>query len=68
MAGFDKKRLFYTQGTMVCGSAPALHQETYDNEETVRRMTAEQRDMRVPPELVPRCPRCGRPMDHEPAV
>ena len=38
------------------------HQETYDNEETVRKMFAEQRDMRIPTELVPRCPRCGRPM------
>lgn len=38
------------------------HQETYDNEEIVRRMIAEQRDMKVPAELIPRCPVCGRPM------
>ena len=63
MAGFDKKRLFYTQGDYgLWQCSQPCHQETYDNEETVRRMTAEQRDMRVPPELVPRCPRCGRPM------
>ena len=63
MAGFDKKRLFYTQGDYgLWQCSQPCHQETYDNEETVRRMAAEQRDMRVPPELVPRCPRCGRPM------
>ena len=63
LAGFDKKRLFYTQGDYgLWQCSLPCHQETYDNEETVRRMAAEQRDMRVPSELVPRCPRCGRPM------
>ena len=62
-AGFDKERLFYTQGDYglwQCGK-PCC-QKTYDNEETVRRMVEEQREMRVPAELVPRCPVCGRPM------
>lgn len=62
-AGFDKKRLFYTQGDYgLWQCSVPCHQKTYDNEEIVRRMAAEQRDMRVPPELVPRCPVCGRPM------
>ena len=62
-AGFDKKRLFYTQGDYgLWQCSQPCHQETYDNEAVVRRMWAEQRDMRVPSELVPRCPRCGRPM------
>ena len=62
-AGFDKKRLFYTQGDyglFQCGEP--CHNETYDNEEAVRRMFAEQKDMRVPAELVPKCPKCGKPM------
>lgn len=63
LAGFDKQRLFYTQGDYgLWQCSGPCHQETYDNEETVRKMFAEQRDMRVPAELVPRCPRCGRPM------
>ena len=62
-AGFDKKRLFYTQGDYgLWQCSKPCHQETYDNQETVRKMFAEQRDMRIPTELVPRCPRCGRPM------
>ena len=62
-AGFDKKRLFYTQGDYgLWQCSEPCHQRTYDNEETVRRMVAEQRDMKVPAGLVPRCPRCGRPM------
>ena len=63
LAGFDKRRLFYTQGDYgLWQCSGPCHQETYDNEETVRKMFAEQRDMRVPTELVPRCPRCGRPL------
>lgn len=63
LAGFDKKRLFYTQGDYgLWQCSEPCRQYTYDNEETVRRMVAEQRDMKVPPELIPRCPVCGRPM------
>ena len=63
LAGFDKKRLFYTQGDYgLWQCSEPCHQRTYDNEETVRRMFAEQQDMKVPSELVPRCPVCGRPM------
>ena len=63
LAGFDKKRLFYTQGDYgLWQCSEPCHQRTYDNKETVRRMFAEQQDMKVPSELVPRCPVCGRPM------
>ena len=63
LAGFDKKRLFYTQGDYgLWQCAQPCHPETYDNEEIVRRMFTEQKDMRVPSELVPYCPKCGRPM------
>lgn len=62
-AGFDKERLFYTQGDYgLWQCSGPCHQETYDNEEQVRQMIAEQKDMRIPTELIPRCPRCGKPM------
>ena len=62
-AGFDKRRLFYTQGDygLFQCSVPC-HDKTYDNEEIVRRMVAEQKDMKIPSELLPRCPVCGKPM------
>ncbi len=62
-AGFDKKRLFYTQGDygLFQCSEPCC-QKTYDNEEIVRQMVEQQRDMRVPTELIPHCPVCGKPM------
>ena len=63
LAGFDKKRLFYTQGDYgLWQCARPCHQRTYDNEEAVRRMAAEQQGMKIPPELIPRCPVCGGPM------
>ena len=63
LAGFDKKRLFYTQGDYgLWQCSKPCHRQTYDNEEAVRRMVAEQRDMKIPAELIPRCPKCGRPM------
>lgn len=63
LAGFDKKRLFYTQGDYgLWQCSEPCCQKTYDNEEIVRRMVTEQKDMRIPTELVPYCPTCGKPM------
>ena len=63
LAGFDKKRLFYTQGDYglwQC-SEPCCN-ETFDNENAVIAMVKEQRNMKIPDELIPRCPHCGKPM------
>ena len=79
-AGFDKKRLFYTQGDYgLWQCVKPCHQKTYDNRAQVEEMLKAQGydigadgslllpegkkpAMRIPSELVPRCPRCGRPM------
>jgi NAD-dependent SIR2 family protein deacetylase len=62
-AGIERDRLFYTQGDYgLLQCSKPCHQATYDNEDLVRRMVAEQRALRVPTELVPRCSRCGEPM------
>lgn len=62
-AGFDKARLFYTQGDFgLWQCSEPCHMRTYDNEEGIRQMVRSQKDMRVLPELVPYCPKCGRPM------
>ena len=62
-AGFDKKRLFYTQGDygLLQCTKPCCR-KTWDNEEQVREMVEKQKDMRIPAELIPRCPNCGRLM------
>ena len=62
-AGFDKKRLFYTQGDygLFQCSEPCC-QETFENEALIREMVTQQENMRIPTELLPVCPHCGRPM------
>ena len=62
-AGFDKHRLFYTQGDYgLWQCLKACHPVTYDNEEQVKKMISEQKDMKIPTELIPHCPHCGSPM------
>lgn len=62
-AGIEKERLFYTQGDygLFQCSAPC-HKETYDNRDMVEAMVKEQKDMRIPSALIPRCPHCGEPL------
>lgn len=83
-AGFDKKRLFYTQGDYgLFQCCVPCQKKTYDNEEIVKKMLISQgfgfkdsenrKDgkiifpenplkMEIPPELVPHCPVCGKPI------
>ena len=79
-AGFDKKRLFYTQGDYgLFQSINSRRCKTYDNEEWVRRAMAAQGfvsdsdgvyqvpengalSMRIPTELIPKCPDDGSDM------
>lgn len=77
-AGFDKHRLFYTQGDygLFQCSEPCCR-ETYDNAEVIKKMVMAQGykietdgtlvppetlKMTVPTELIPHCLHCGRPM------
>ena len=75
--GFDKHRLFYTQGDYgLWQCSRPCHDKTYDNQEAVRQMVEAQGfqvtergllppaqpKRAVPTELVPRCPVCGAPM------
>lgn len=62
-AGFDKQRLFYTQGDYgLWQCSKPCHNKTYDNETMIKKMVAKQENMRIPSELVPYCPVCGAPM------
>ena len=62
-AGFDKKRLFYTQGDygLFQCSEPCC-QETFENEAMIREMVARQENIKISSELLPVCPHCGKPM------
>ena len=62
-AGFDKKRLFYTQGDygLFQCSEPCC-QETFENKDIIFEMLNRQKDMKIPTELLPVCPHCGKPL------
>lgn len=62
-AGFDKARLFYTQGDYgLFQCSKACQQVTYDNKAQVNQMIEQQKDMKIPTDLIPYCPHCGAPM------
>lgn len=62
-AGFDKKRLFYTQGDYgLFQCSEPCHDETYENEDVIRAMVEQQKDMKIPTDLIPKCPHCGKPL------
>ncbi len=62
-AGFDKKRLFYTQGDygLFQCSRPCCN-KTWENEKIIRMMYDEQSNMKIPSYLIPSCPNCGEPL------
>ena len=62
-AGFDKKRLFYTQGDygLFQCSEPCCR-ETFENKDIIFEMLKQQKDMKIPTELLPVCPHCGKPL------
>ena len=57
--GFDKQKLFYTQGDYgLLQCKKPCHNKTYDNEKQIEEMFKEQKNMKIPKELIPKCPVC----------
>ena len=74
-AGFDKKRLYYTQGDYgLLQCSKPCHEHTYDNEKLITKMLISQGispehffvdnsvRMNISTDLIPHCPKCGKPM------
>lgn len=62
-AGFDKNHLFYTQGDygLLQCSVPCCN-ETFENKDIIIDMIEKQQDMKIPSDLIPKCPHCGKPL------
>lgn len=63
LSGFPEDRVFQVQGDLSefqC-SIPC-HQKVYRNEDAVKRMVETTHGFRIPSDLLPRCPVCGKPM------
>ncbi|EPH67196.1 hypothetical protein D931_00924 [Enterococcus faecium 13.SD.W.09] len=61
--GFDKRRLFYTQGDYgLFQCSLACHNKTYENESLIMQMVHQQSQFKIPKHLIPYCPKFGQPM------
>jgi NAD-dependent SIR2 family protein deacetylase len=61
--GFDKRRLFYTQGDYgLFQCSRACHNKTYENESLIMQMVHQQSQFKIPKHLIPYCPKCGQLM------
>lgn len=64
LCGFDRSKIYEIEGnwlTMQC--ARPCHYTLYPSLEVAARLSDAEQGGRVPTELVPRCPKCGGPMD-----
>ena len=64
MSGFSPEKIYEIEGnwlTMQC--ALPCHDTLYPALELAEKMAAAEQDGKVPSELVPRCPKCGGPME-----
>ncbi|QJR44267.1 deacetylase SIR2 [Mycoplasma miroungirhinis] len=59
-ADFDQDKIFYLQGKYnLLQCSLMCHNKRYSNDSAVKEMIKKQKDMKVPLELIPRCPECG---------
>ena len=59
-AGFDKQRLFYSQGDYgLFQCSKACQPITYDNEKEILNMISKQKEMKIPTQEIPYYPHCG---------
>lgn len=64
LADFDMDKVFQIQGQYgLWQCSEHCHQQTYSDEATIRKMAAEQKDMKAPTQLIPYCPKCEAPLE-----
>ena len=60
---FDKDKIFAVQGDFsLFQCSKPCKQETFYNEKYIREMIKYKKEMKIPTELIPKCPYCGRNM------
>lgn len=61
---FEKDKIFETQGSYkYIQCSKACHNKLYDDEEMVKEMIKRTKNLKIPSELVPKCPVCGECME-----
>ena len=63
-AGFDSNKVFEVQGSLTkIQCSRACHNKLYDDTEMIKEMLEKNEDIKIPSELVPKCPVCGEEME-----
>ena len=63
-AGFDSNKVFEVQGALTkIQCSRACHNKLYDDTEMIKEMLEKNEDIKIPGELVPKCPVCGETME-----
>lgn len=63
-SGFESEKIYEIEGTwLTMQCARPCHDTLYPTLELTERMASAEQDGRIPSDLVPRCPRCGGPME-----
>ena len=63
-AGFDSNKVFEVQGALTkIQCSRACHNKLYDYTEIIKEMLKKNKNIKIPSELVPKCPVCGETME-----
>lgn len=63
-AGYNMDKVLYYQGEYVrMQCSDFCHDETYRDDDLMRQMAEQQKNMKIPSELIPYCPKCKAPME-----
>ena len=64
VADYDMTHVFHIQGEYILQQCSQhCHAQTYRNDDLIRKMVVAQQDMRIPWDMIPRCPKCDAPME-----
>ncbi len=64
VADYDLNKVFHIQGEYILWQCSQhCHAQTYRDDDAIREMVAKQKDMKIPWELIPHCPKCDAPME-----
>lgn len=64
LAGFDADKVYEVEGNWIdMRCSKRCHEATYNSLEAVRTMASMEKDGIVPYDMIPKCPKCGAPME-----
>lgn len=64
LSGFEPEQVYVVEVSWLSLRCSAkCHHDLYPSMDAIKELAANQKDFKVPTELIPRCPKCGAPME-----